>query len=322
MIVASAFDATPSYSFPIAGLVSPPVYVKCEALNVTGSIKLKPALRMIGELERSGRLGKGGTLIESSSGNLGVAISMVAAARGYRFICVTDPNASTECVKMMRAVGSEVIVVDKKDTNNGYLGTRIALIHEMCQADPNICWVNQYANAANQQAHFHTTAPEILADFPAVDFLFVGTGTTGTLMGCAEYFRVHSPTTRVIAVDAEGSVTFGGPSKSRWIPGIGTSRRPELLDHRLVDTVIHVPEPQTIRMCRQLASRGLLLGGSAGAVLAGVQMFGPQIRHDDTVVAIMPDLGTKYLDTVYCDTWVESHFGTLDARARCSNDQK
>ena len=308
----SLFYAGRACFFQISGVVAPTIHVKCEALNVAGSIKIKPALRMIQDLEEAGRLSQDSTLIESSSGNLGIAVSMIAASRGFRFICVTDRNASNYSVSVMRAVGSEVIVVDKKDANGGYLGSRIALIESMCKADPKMVWINQYANESNWLSHFDTTAPEILAEFPKVDHLFVGTGTTGTLMGCARYFRNHSPNTRIIAVDAAGSVTFGTKSGPRHIPGIGTSRRPELLDESLVDAVVHVPELETIRTCRELAACGLLLGGSTGSVLAGIKRYGGTLKRDDVVITIMPDLGSKYLDTIYSDQWVERHYGSLN----------
>lgn len=317
MIIESLISGDwPSYFFPVHGIVNARVYVKCEALNVAGSIKLKPALRMIDDLEQSGRLTTRSTLIESSSGNLGIAVSMIAAERGYPFVCVTDPNTPEFSVRVMRALGSEVIVVAEKDGNGGYLGSRIRLIEAMCASDPRIVWLNQYANESNWRAHFDTTAPEILSDFPKVDYLFIGTGTSGTLMGCCRYFRAHSPATRIIAVDAEGSVAFGAAPKTRRIPGIGTSRRPELLDDTLVDRVIHVTELEAIHTCRLLAGRGLLLGGSTGSALAAVKRCGNQLGPDDIVVTVMPDLGFKYIETIYCDTWTERYFGPLKAMKR------
>jgi N-(2-amino-2-carboxyethyl)-L-glutamate synthase len=312
MIVESFLcDVNVSCFFPIEGLAPAPVYVKCEAFNAAGSIKIKPAQRMIEDLETSGRLAAGGALIESSSGNLGVAISMIAAAKGYDFICVTDPNASEDSVKIMRALGAKVIIVREKDANGGYLGTRIALIRTMCAEDPRLVWVNQYANRGNWQSHFQTTAPDILKEFPRVDHLFIGAGTGGTLMGCARYFNDHSPATRIIAVDAEGSVTFGTVPGPRRVPGLGTSRRPEIIDDSLITSVVHVAEVDTIRMCRGLAKRGLLFGGSTGTVLAGVKKLEAEIKPSDIVVAIMPDLGFKYIDTIYNDAWVENHYGDL-----------
>ncbi|MHB8269531.1 2,3-diaminopropionate biosynthesis protein SbnA [Bradyrhizobium sp.] len=292
--------------FTVNGLLEVPIFVKCEGLNAAGSIKIKAARRIVDDLESSGELRAGDILIESSSGNLGIALSMIAAQRGYKFICVTDPNATQSTVALMRALGAEVIVVTERDENNGYLGTRIDLIKSMCVSDTSKVWVNQYGNESNWLAHFETTGPEIAARFPKVDWLFVGAGTTGTLMGCARYFKKFSPNTHVVAVDAEGSVTFGGKPAQRHIAGLGTSRRPAILDERYVDRVIDVTERATVQMCRQLARAGALVGGSTGSVLAGIVQSKSLIRTSDVVVTISPDLGMKYLDTIFDDGWLAS----------------
>lgn len=306
----SLLDLIPSdLFFTLDGLAKVPVHVKCEGLNPAGSIKIKAATRIIDDLERSGTIKPGGTFIESSSGNLGIALSMLAASRGYKFICVTDLNASESSIKMMRAMNVEVIVVRNKDSNGGYLGARIELIKSMCAKDPQMVWINQYANESNWLAHYDTTGPEIARRFPSIDWLVVGAGTTGTLMGCARYFRKMSPSTRIVAVDAVGSVTFGTPPGRRLIPGLGTSRRPELVEPSIVDMVIHVNESETISMCRDLARRGLLVGGSTGTVLAGITKLDKSIREGETVVTISPDLGGKYLDTIFDDSWVAENFG-------------
>ncbi len=187
-----------------------PFWLKVEGLNDAGSIKIKPAISMISALEAQGLLKRGGRLIESSSGNLGVALSMVCAARGYQFTCVTDPVCSRTTCSQMQATGAEVITVTEKDAKGGYLGTRIDLIKDMLKEDDELIWTNQYANKFNPYAHYETTAPEIYRTFPRVDWLFVGAGTCGTLMGCLRYFREISPSTRVVAVDTTGSTTFGG----------------------------------------------------------------------------------------------------------------
>jgi cysteine synthase A len=292
----------------IEGLVSAPVHVKLDGLNPCGSIKVVPAIQLIEDLENSGRLKDGNTVIESSSGNLGVALSAVCANKGYKFICVTDPNASTQSVNLMRAFGAEVRLVTERDQMGGFLGTRIKLINKLCADDQSLVWVNQYANPSNWQAHFNYTAREISDRFPKVDWLFVGAGTTGTLMGCARYFRKHSPATKIVAVDTSGSVTFGGTAGPRHIPGLGTSRRPEIVDESIVDHIHHVHEAAAVAMCRQIARGGLLVGGSTGSVLSGICDFEQHIAEGDVVVTISPDLGDKYLTTIYNDDWVEARF--------------
>ncbi|MFE1319741.1 2,3-diaminopropionate biosynthesis protein SbnA [Kitasatospora phosalacinea] len=292
----------------VQGIAPCPVRLKLEGLNAAGSIKLKTALQMVIDLEEAGGVAPGARFVESSSGNLGVALALICAERGYRFTCVTDPNAAPSTVAKMRALGAEVITVEERDATGNYLGTRIDLVQRLCAEDPDLIWLNQYANQSNWRAHYRMTGPEILAAAPRVDCLVVGTGTTGTLMGLARYFREHSPETLLVGVDSMGSVTFGGASGKRWIPGLGTSRKPPMADASLVDEVLMVDEADAVRMCRTLAQRGLTVGGSTGAVLQGVRYLADRFTEDSVVVALSPDMGDKYLDTIYSDDWVRSKF--------------
>ncbi|CAO3432999.1 2,3-diaminopropionate for siderophore biosynthesis protein SbnA [Azospirillum doebereinerae] len=287
------------------------VNVKLEGFSVSGSIKVKPAIHMIRQLEAAGRLGPGSRLIESSSGNLGLALSMICAAKGYSFTCVSDPNISPLTARAIRAYGAELVVVRERDPSGGYLGTRIDLIKAMLDRDPRLLWINQYENPENVRAHYLTTASELLARFPRPDYVFVGAGTTGTLGGVSTALRERSPATRIVAVDSEGSVTFGRPAGKRHIPGLGTSRKPPISLRSSFDELLMIPESDTIAMCRRLAHDGVLLGGSSGTVLAGVKAHAPMIPADACVVAISPDLGERYLDTIYNDDWVRDHFPGL-----------
>jgi N-(2-amino-2-carboxyethyl)-L-glutamate synthase len=286
------------------------LFIKIEGLNPAGSIKLKTAVGLIQDAQDRGLLRPGGSVVESSSGNLGVALSVVCAAKGFSFTCVTDPNASAQSTAAMRALGAKVLVVSERDANGGFLGTRISLIKRMLAEDPALVWTNQYANAANPRVHFTRTAASTAAQIGVVDQLFVGAGTTGTLMGCADYFHRFSPGTRVIAVDTVGSVTFGGESGPRFVPGLGTSRRPEILRSEMVDDVVLVDELDAIRACRTIARRyGVLVGGSTGSVFAAVQSRAALIPAGSRVVALSPDLGERYLATIYNDEWVAARFG-------------
>ncbi|GAB3625770.1 putative siderophore biosynthesis protein SbnA [Pandoraea terrae] len=292
----------------IHGLCRTTVHLKLEGLNVAGSIKLKTALQLVEDFEREGRIAADTELIESSSGNLGVALSMVCANRGYRFTCVVDPNTSEYAIRIMHSMGARVIPVTKRDSAGGFLGTRIALIRSMAAGDRRVLWLNQYANASNWRAHYRWTGPEILKAFPSPDYVFIGAGTTGTLMGCARYLKARSPRTRIVAVDSVGSVTFGTPAARRLIPGLGTSRKPELCDASMPDAVVHVREEDTIRCCRELAACGLLAGGSTGTVLSAVRGMADRLDSTQTIVALSPDMGEKYLDSIYADDWVEGHY--------------
>jgi 2,3-diaminopropionate biosynthesis protein SbnA len=300
------------------------LFLKCEGFNFAGSIKVKAATEMVEAAERDGRLGPGSILVESSSGNLGVALAMIAASKGYRFLCVTDSRCNKSTRSTIEALGSKVhmIPLAAADKPGGLLGARIDYVKKLCASDPRYVWLNQYSNEGNWQAHYRRTAPAIVKQFPKLDVLFVGAGTTGTLMGCARYLKGWHRPVRIAAVDTVGSVTFGGPSRRRMIPGLGTSVRPPLLDESYVDEVVKVEEPDTIRTCHRLARRGFLFGGSTGTVVSGaVDWLAEHGTPDLTAVAIAPDLGERYLDTVYQPDWVEEFYGeeTLSPEPRPSH---
>lgn len=293
----------------VAG-IGPDFHLKMESFNPAGSIKLKTAVALIDDLQARGLITPDTVLIESSSGNLGVALAMLCASRGLRFTCVVDPNSASHSIRVMRSYGAEVIQVDTADANGGFLGTRIALIRDLLARDARYVWLNQYENAANPRAHAQTTARSIGEHFGHVDYLFVGAGTTGTLMGCVQYFRQHHPHTKIIAVDSVGSVTFGTPAGRRFIPGLGTSQRPPIFDPQGIHALEMVPEARTVAMARLLArSRGLLVGGSTATVVAAVHAWRERIEPGAVVVALSPDWGERYLDTLYDDQWVEQRFG-------------
>jgi 2,3-diaminopropionate biosynthesis protein SbnA len=284
------------------------VNIKLEGLSITGSIKVKSALHMINKLEQSGKLRPGMRVVESSSGNLGLALSMICAAKGYKFTCVTDPNISSQTANMIRIYGGKLIVVKKRDKNGGYLSTRIDLIKSMLNNDDCLVWINQYENDNNVDAHYRITGPEILQEFPTPNYVFIGAGTTGTLGGVSKYIREHSPNTEIIAVDSVGSVTFGTPPGKRHIPGLGTSKPPYIRKFSDFDQLLMINEIDTINMCHDLAEKGIFLGGSSGTVLSGVKQYAHLIPVDSCVVAISPDMGDRYIDTVYNKQWVKEKF--------------
>ncbi|MFJ8695823.1 2,3-diaminopropionate biosynthesis protein SbnA [Streptomyces roseolilacinus] len=287
------------------------LFLKCEGFNFAGSVKLKAAAEMVEAKERAGELTPGSTLIESSSGNMGVALSVVAASRGYRFVCVTDVRCTRTAIRLMETLGSEVHIIGEPDPEGGFLGARLAYVRRLCAANSGYLWLNQYANDGNWMGHYRTTGPEIAKAFPLLDVLFIGAGTTGTLMGCANYFRENQPSVTVVAVDVVGSVTFGTPAGRRLIPGLGTGVRPGILDPSCVDDVVHVSETDTVRMCHRLVRGGFLFGGSTGTVVSGALdwLAANGAAEDVTAVAISPDFGTNYLDTVYDDAWLTRSYG-------------
>jgi N-(2-amino-2-carboxyethyl)-L-glutamate synthase len=291
--------------------------LKLEGLNPVGSIKIKTAVGLLDDARERGLLQTGGRVIESSSGNLGIALSSMCAALGYHFTCVADPNTAKTSIAIMRAFGAEVVVVGREDGNGGFLQTRIDYIQARLALDPDLVWPNQYANQANPRAHATHTAPAIDREVPDLNYLFIGTGTTGTLMGVSRYFRQHCPDVRIVAVDSAGSVTFGFPPARRYLPGLGTSRRPEIFDPGSFDDVLLIEEADAVAMCRRLAAeRGLLCGGSTGSVLAAVARYQERFPRGAKVVAIGPDSGERYLDTVFDDAWTAQTVSLVPTRPR------
>jgi cysteine synthase A len=206
----------------------------------------------------------------------------------------------------MELYGARVIVVEDRDPVGGYLGTRLKKIDQILQSDPNAVWLDQYSNVANKNVHAEQTANEIAREFDKVDWVFVGTGTTGTLAGISERLHQEFPRIKIVAVEPVGSVTFGGAPGKRTIPGIGTSVRPKLADLAKPDRIVAVKEEKTVEACLSFVrNHHLLVGGSTGTVLAAVQQLAPEFSRGDTIVAISADLGEKYLDTIYDPAWVE-----------------
>jgi cysteine synthase A len=307
--VPQAFNAEELY-VDLRSSFGQPLFLKCEGFNFAGSIKLKPAAEMVDAAEQAGILTPRSALVESSSGNLGVALSMIAANKGYRFLCVTDSRCNLSTRLLMKALGAKVHTINEPDPVTGFLGARLNYVRALCASDERYVWLNQYANPGNWLAHYRRTAPAIAQSFPDLDVLFVGVGTTGTLMGCARFFHEWHRPVRIVAVDSIGSVIFGGPPGRRMIPGLGTSVRPQLLDQSYVDEVLQIAEVDTIRACHRLARTGFLFGGSTGTVVSGALDW--LVRHSRpglTAVAIAPDLGERYLDTIYQANWVHDLYG-------------
>ena len=289
-------------------------FIKYEGLNIAGSIKLKTAKYLITGLEEKYNISPDkNTIIESSSGNLGIALSIICRSKKYKFICVTDPNTLPLAEKYMQIYGAKIIKVTERDQAGGFLTKRIELIHSLLENDNSLVWTNQYASEYNILAHYSTTAKEIFEKIPDLDYLFIGAGTTGTLVGCARFFKEYSPKTKIIAVDNKGSVTFGFPPSPRYIPGIGTSRKPEISSTDNIHQIILVPEEETVVMCNFLLREyGLFLGGSSGTVLYAAKQYIDSLNDKDvSLVVISPDFGEKYLDTIYNPKWVEEKFGTI-----------
>ena len=290
-----------------------PLFLKLEGWNFAGSIKMKPALYMIESMERNGKIQPlKNTIIESSSGNLAIALAQVCHSRGYKFVAVIDINTTEEVIKLLKIYKAEIIIINIPDENGGFLDARIKKVNEIVTNNANYVWVNQYSNRDNIMSHYYSTAKEIISVFPEPDYLFVGTGTTGTLCGIAKYFNEFHPKTKIIGVDPVGSVTFSNNSSPRFIPGIGTSHRPDILSDLDMDNIhdiVWVHEIDAVKMCHRLLKEySLLLGGSTGSIVTAVLNFKKEFNPEDVVIAISPDFGHKYIDTIYNSKWVYDKF--------------
>lgn len=283
------------------------VLAKLELMNPGGSMKDRSARSIVTGGLADGSLPPGAHLVESSSGNFGVAVAMVARLHGLRFTCVVDPKASAATVAVMRGLGAEVDTVTEPDAAGGYLGTRISRVHELLATRPDTVWINQYANERNWLAHYHGTGAEIADDLLHTPTALVGAvSTTGSLLGCSRRLREAFPSMGVVAVDAHGSVLFGGgPPGPRDLPGIGSSRVPELQSPAEVDRVVHVGDREAALAARELlATEAIFAGGSSGSVLAAIRRLLPELPRPCRVVTLLPDRGDRYLDRIWDDAWL------------------
>ncbi len=290
------------------------LFAKVEGFNPGGSIKDRPALRIIQSGLESGLIRPETVIVESSSGNLGIGLAQICLYLGLRFICVIDPKTTRQNMRLLEAYGAELDMVREPDPLTGeFLQARLSRVSHLLDSLDDVFWPNQYANPANPAAHHQTMQEIIEAVGGKLDYLFCSTSTCGTLRGCAEYARNNSMNgLKIFAVDAVGSVIFGRPGAKRLIPGHGASVRPALFQTELADQCIHVTDWECIIGCRLLLSReALLVGGSSGATLMAVSRVKEHIPEDATVALIFPDRGERYLDTIFSDDWVLEHFGAL-----------
>ncbi len=288
------------------------IFAKLESANPGGSAKDRPAAEMIRAALQSGRLVPGDTVIESSSGNMGVGLAQACGYHGLRLICVVDARTTDVNVATLRAFGADVRVVDKPDPRTGdLLAARLALVNHLVETTPRAFWPDQYANDANPQAHAAGTMREIDEALGGeVDVIFVATSTAGTILGCQNYLREHDRPTRLVAVDAEGSALFGGFRAPRRIPGFGAGVETGLSRAAHPDEIVRITELESVVGCRRLVAReAIFAGGSSGAVVSAAERLADGFAAGTRCAVILPDGGRGYLPTVYDDAWVERELG-------------
>ena len=290
------------------------VYGKLEALNPGGSINDRAAYNILTHALASGVLTHDCTIVESSSGNFAIGLAQVCAYMGLRLVCVVDIKTTTLNISIIEAYGARVDLVSKPDPESGeYLMARLKRVRQILDSVPNGFWPNQYANANNSGAHYGSTMPEIAAALGAdIDFVVVATSTCGTLRGCADYIHDKGMKTKVVAVDAMGSVIFGRPSGKRLLPGHGAGMVPTLFKPDLADIVVHVSDLDCVLGCRRLVQQeAILAGASSGGIVSAIERLAADgvMLPGQRVAAILADRGERYLDTVYSDSWVQEKLG-------------
>jgi N-(2-amino-2-carboxyethyl)-L-glutamate synthase len=293
------------------------VWAKLEFFNPGGSIKDRSAISMLTHAVETGAVVPGRSIVvESSSGNLAIGMAQFCSYHGIRFRCVVDVKTTAQNIAVLRAHGVELEVIDQPDPVSGeFLPARLKRVKEILASTPEAYWPNQYGNLLNPAAHRETFAEIATALNGEVDYLICAVGSFGTIRGCAEYIREHRMNTSIVAVDALGSAIFDGQQpRKRHLPGHGSAIRPALFDPSAAAEVVHVDDLECIVGCRRLAAReAILAGGSSGAVVAAFESIQPKLRPGATCVVILADSGTRYLDTIYSDAWVEQHFGERSA---------
>lgn len=292
--------------------LKPAVYAKLEYLNPGGSVKDRIGLRMVEAAEQAGRLKKGGTIVEPTSGNTGVGLAMVAALKGYRTIFVMPDKMSAEKIALLKAYGAEVIVTPTnvaRESPDSYYSVADRLAREI----PGAFQPNQYFNPNNPASHYETTGPEIWRQTAGqIDYFVAGVGTGGTITGVARYLKEQNPNVCIVGVDAEGSLYTGKEVRPYKVEGVGEDFIPGTVDLSLIDEWETIGDREAFLMCRRMArEEGILVGGSSGLALAGALRLARRVRKGRNIVALLPDSGRSYLSKIYNDDWMRDQ-GFID----------
>ncbi|HEY0259563.1 MAG TPA: cysteine synthase A [Lacisediminihabitans sp.] len=281
------------------------VLAKLEFYNPSASVKDRLGIAIVDAAEKSGELLPGGTIVEGTSGNTGIALAMVGAARGYKVILTMPETMSTERKMLLRAYGAELILTPGSDGMRG----AVEKAAEIVANTPGAVLAKQFANEANPAIHYATTGPEIWADTDgAVDIFVAGIGTGGTITGAGHYLKEQKPDIQVVAVEpAESPILNGGAPGPHKIQGIGANFVPEILDREVYDEVIDVNIAQSVAMARRLAAEeGILAGISSGATVhAALELAARPENAGKTIVVVVASFGERYLSTVLYEDLVD-----------------
>ncbi|MCK4650569.1 cysteine synthase family protein [Candidatus Babeliales bacterium] len=287
---------------PLAKLelgTKPTLLAKLEYLNPGGSIKDRSAFFMVKQAEKSGLLKPGGTIIEASSGNQGIALAMIGAIKGYNVIITVPDRTSKEKVDVLRAYGAKVYVCPNTDTLDDPIGYH-GVAEKLHEKIPNSFMPNQYFNKANTMAHYTTTGKEIWEQTNGtVTHAIVGAGSCGTISGVGKFLKEKNPKIKIIGVDSIHSVYSSKNPKSYDVEGIGIDVISETFNQSVVDEIIPIEDKKAFDMTKKLAGKGLLVGISSGAVVHVALQYCKKLKESDVVVIIFGDSGRAYLSKVF-----------------------
>lgn len=290
---------------------------KLEWCNPTGSAKDRTALGIIEAMNRLAPLAPCDVVVESTSGNLGLAMARLLSRIDCHLVAVVDPNTPEGTRAGLAEAGAEVVLVDEPDPFGGYLLTRLRKVQELCDTHPHYRWGNQYENPANPSIHERTTGPEIVLETNGgVDAVYVAVSTGGTLAGVSRYLRAAVPGARIVAVDAVGSRALGGSPGPRLLSGIGASRVSIFLTPDSYDEAVFVRDVDAFALCRLvLTDTGVAVGGSSGSVLAACisHLYRPGAPR--LPMCVLADGGDRYANSFYDDDWLADK-GVLGAVVR------
>ena len=288
------------------------VYLKLEKFNPGGSMKDRMALNMIETAEKEGKLHPGGTIIESSSGNTAIGLAIASIAKGYKFIAVVDHHSSEEKIKMVKALGGEIVVVGE-----GYKVNEVAVIErekkakELAEKMDNAFFPNQADNFANRNAYIDSLASELCNEIESIDEFYAAIGTGGSVCGTAIGLRKKNKNIKINAIEPEGSILFGGLGKPYFQSGTGNPINapiPKIIDYSLINRHFYATDKEAFNTCRYVAKKfGLLIGGSAGGVLYKALEDINQKQGFGTSVILLCDGGERYLDTIFSDVWMSDN---------------
>lgn len=292
------------------------ILAKVEYFNPGGSVKDRIGLSIVEEAEKEGRLKAGGTIVESTSGNTGMGLALVAAVKGFKTVFTLPDKMSMEKIRLLRAFGAEVIVTPTAvphESPESYTEVAKKVVRET----PNSVLANQYYNPKNPESHYNTTGPEIWEQTGGqIDYFVCAVGTGGTISGAGKFLKEKNPNIKVIGIDPKGSALreyfytkkITPMLKTYKVEGIGQDYVPGVLHLEYVDEMIEVTDKESFLMARRLTrEEGLMAGGSAGTAVAGLMKIADRLKDDDVVVVLLPDSGERYLSKIYNDDWMREN---------------